>query len=309
MARPTLLMDEADTYFNDNDDLRGVLNSGHSRAGAYVIRTVGEDFEPRRFSTWGAAAIAKIGKMPETLESRSIKVQLKRKRPDETVARFNLANPELVERLSIIRSKAQRWANDNLQALRSADPDVPHFLQNRQEDNWRPMLVAIADRCGGEWPERIRNAAYHLAMSNDNDDAAASVQLLTDIKLIFERSGQGRMTTQVILSELHEMVNRPWPEWKNSKPITDRQVARILNQYGISSKNIRTGYSQQKGYEIADFEDAFIRYLPAADVPASQPGDRQSRVRVRVRHRNANEQARISHESDVDNAWDAGTDE
>jgi hypothetical protein len=30
--RPTLLIDEADTFLRDNDDLRGVLNSGHSRA-------------------------------------------------------------------------------------------------------------------------------------------------------------------------------------------------------------------------------------------------------------------------------------
>ena len=44
--QPTLLIDEADTFLRNSDELRGVLNSGHNRAGAYVIRTVGDDHEP-----------------------------------------------------------------------------------------------------------------------------------------------------------------------------------------------------------------------------------------------------------------------
>lgn len=44
---PTLLIDEADTFLRDSDDLRGVLNSGHCRSGAFVIRTHGKDHEPR----------------------------------------------------------------------------------------------------------------------------------------------------------------------------------------------------------------------------------------------------------------------
>ncbi|MCF6291294.1 MAG: hypothetical protein L3J03_09915, partial [Desulfobacterales bacterium] len=43
---PTLLIDEADTFVQDNDELRGVLNSGHTRETAFVIRTSGDDHEP-----------------------------------------------------------------------------------------------------------------------------------------------------------------------------------------------------------------------------------------------------------------------
>ncbi len=49
-ARPCLIIDEADTFLKDNDELRGVLNSGHGRISASVIRTVGDDHEPRQFS-------------------------------------------------------------------------------------------------------------------------------------------------------------------------------------------------------------------------------------------------------------------
>jgi hypothetical protein len=66
IQHPTLLIDEADTFLSENEELRGILNSGHRRGGS-VIRTVGEDFEPRAFSTYSACAIALIGKLPATL--------------------------------------------------------------------------------------------------------------------------------------------------------------------------------------------------------------------------------------------------
>ena len=75
---PTLLVDEADTFLRDNDDMRGVLNSGHNRHAAWVIRTTGDDHEPCRFRTWAPKAIALIGRLPATLESRAIHIELRR---------------------------------------------------------------------------------------------------------------------------------------------------------------------------------------------------------------------------------------
>ena len=37
-ARPTLLIDEADTFLQANDEMRGILNSGYTRKTAYVVR-------------------------------------------------------------------------------------------------------------------------------------------------------------------------------------------------------------------------------------------------------------------------------
>ena len=45
----------------DNEELRGLLNSGHTRDTAYVIRTQGDNFTPTKFNTWGAKALAGIG--------------------------------------------------------------------------------------------------------------------------------------------------------------------------------------------------------------------------------------------------------
>ena len=84
--RPTLLVDEADTFLGKQDEFRGVLNGGHHRQGR-VLRVVGEDHEPRAFATFSAVAIAMIGKLPDTLSDRSIEIRMRRKRACEVVER------------------------------------------------------------------------------------------------------------------------------------------------------------------------------------------------------------------------------
>ena len=51
-SSPTLLLDEADTYFREDAELRGVVNGSQRRELAHVLRCVGDDHEPRRFKTW-----------------------------------------------------------------------------------------------------------------------------------------------------------------------------------------------------------------------------------------------------------------
>ena len=86
--RPTLLVDEADTFIRNSDELRGVLNSGHRRGMAFVLRTVGDDYAVKTFSTWCPKAMAAIGRLPETLQDRSIVISLRRRAAHETVEGF-----------------------------------------------------------------------------------------------------------------------------------------------------------------------------------------------------------------------------
>ena len=44
--RPALLIDEADTFLQGNDELRGILNSGYDRKTAYVVRVGAGGNEP-----------------------------------------------------------------------------------------------------------------------------------------------------------------------------------------------------------------------------------------------------------------------
>ncbi|MBZ0253684.1 MAG: hypothetical protein K8I02_10125, partial [Candidatus Methylomirabilis sp.] len=86
---PTLLIDEVDTMnLRENDGVRAVLNSGHTREAAFTLRCEGDDHRLRRFSTWAPKVFAGIGRLPDTLEDRSIVVRLRRKLPEERVRRF-----------------------------------------------------------------------------------------------------------------------------------------------------------------------------------------------------------------------------
>ena len=92
-VQPTIILDEAETFIRDDEQLRGLINSGHRRSLAFVIRTVevGGDFEPRRFSTWCPMAIAGIGGLHGTIEDRSVIVELQRKLSGQKVARLDEA--------------------------------------------------------------------------------------------------------------------------------------------------------------------------------------------------------------------------
>ncbi len=252
--RPTLLIDEADTFLRESDELRGVLNSGHTRETACVIRTVGDDHEPRAFSTWAPKAIALIGKLHPTLHDRAIEIRLARKLPGDQVERLR---PDLFDG-EAVRRRCAKWANDNLAALKQADPQVPPGLNDRAADNWRPLLT-IADAAGDSWPSQALEIIDALAAQEGEEDTAG-VLLLEDLRALFASRGE-RILSADLADALSAMEHRPWPEWHHNKPITPRQIARLLRPFGIQPKTIRAADERAKGYEAEQFSDAFSRYL------------------------------------------------
>jgi putative DNA primase/helicase len=254
MQRPTLLIDEADTFLSENEELRGILNSGY-RQGGFVIRTVGEDFEPRAFSTFSACAIALIGKLPATLTDRSVPIGLRRRRPGEAIEAFRFDRTGSLDRIA---RQAARWATDNVDPVRLGDPEMPPGLFNRAADNWRPLL-AIADAAGRDWPARARRAAQS-STATGHDDQSVGVVLLTDIRAIFRERGADRLPSAELVETLIKSEGRPWAEWKAGKAITVNGLARLLAPFAIIPSTIRVEGATPKGYKLAQFEDAFSRY-------------------------------------------------
>src|SRR5258708_3702871 len=162
--------------------MRGILNSGHTKAAAHVIRNVevNGEYKPRRFSTWAPKAIATIRTLADTLEDRAIVVQLQRKPKAATVARLRKRDSE---EFAILRRQAARWAHDNFSSLTDPEPGIPEVLNDRAADNWRPLL-AIADLAGGAWPKRARDAACILS-GEGHDSTSVNVELLVDIQVAF----------------------------------------------------------------------------------------------------------------------------
>lgn len=258
---PTLLVDEADTVLHDKEELRGIFNSSHTRHAAYVVRTVGDNHEPRRFSTWSAKAVALIGRLPDTLADRSIIVQMHRRAQGEHVERLRLDRPGVFEEL---RRRAATWATAHLDALSGADPATPGELNDRAADNWRPLL-AIANAAGAEWPERARRAALTLSgLAADGEEGIREL-LLVDIRDAFRDRDDTAIFTEDLLGYLCGREDRPWREWKAGRQLSAVQLARLLKPFGVRPGPLRDGPRTGKGYELRDFADAFNRYLPLSD--------------------------------------------
>ena len=62
------------------------------------------------------------------------------------------------------------------------------------------------------------------------------------------------------------MEDRPWPEYRKGKPITPRQLAKLLAPFGISPGTVRTESGTPKGYIRAKLEGFFKRYAPTPPV-------------------------------------------
>jgi putative DNA primase/helicase len=255
--RPTLLIDEGDTFLRDNEELRGVLNSGHRRGGS-VLRTTGDDHEPRSFATYAACVIALIGHLPGTLSDRSVTIDLKRRLPSESIEPFRL---DRTAHLDVLARQIARWAQDNAEAVRAADPDMPPGIFNRDADNLRPLL-AIADMVGGEWPERARKAA--LAGREVGEDEGSRLELLLgDIRGIFG-DRLDKIASDTLVEKLIAIDGHPWAEYgRSAKPITQNRLARLLKPLGIAPEQIRFATNDsRKGYGLHHFKEAFERYLP-----------------------------------------------
>ena len=262
--QPTLLIDEADSFLKGNEDLRGILDSGHSRALGFVVRTVGDDHEPRKFSTWCPKIIAAIGRLAPTLVSRSIRIEMQRKRADDRVVSLRA---DRLGHLTPLARQAWRWHLDNGKGLND-DPQLPAALHGRAADNWR-HLIAIADAAGGRWPQAARQAAVALEVGNDSE--AAGVLLLEDISGLFSERETDRLSSAEIVEALAQMETRPWPEWYHGKPVSKRRVASMLKDFKIQPRTIRTEDGRTpKGYVQADFDDALARYSPSQSATPPQ---------------------------------------
>ena len=266
--RPTMLLDEADTWLRSDDaDMRGLINAGEYRRIAVVYRCAPDSHEPQAIPCFAARAIAMIGRPPATIVDRSLVIGLRRKRADESVARMLLDTLDETHRET--RRRWRRWADDHAATIREAaaalaEDAIPAALvSDRARAHWRPLL-AIADAVGGEWPVRARAAA--TALVGEVTDEDVNVDLLHDIHMVFEDAGATFMGSTEMVEKLAKLESRPWGDWRQGKPISTRAVADRLKTFDVFPGSNGTA----RGYHHDGFEDAWSRY------PVSKPSNRQT---------------------------------
>lgn len=277
---PTLLLDESDAAFNGADEqyseaLRGMLNSGfHRRGVSSVCVGQGANIGYKDFSVFGPKCIAGIGRLPSTVESRSIPIALRRRMKSELLKKWR--DREGWEEGTAIRDRIAAAMANKLDALKSARPKMPDGLSDRAEDVLEP-LFSIADLAGEDWPTAVREAALtlmgHVARARREADLNLPLELLTDIQQIFIALGEpDALRTKTLIDRLVELDDRPWAAFgRSEKPITGHRLSRLLKSFGIQpAGTLRDGEETFKGYRSVVFADAFARYV---DVKASHRHD------------------------------------
>jgi hypothetical protein len=262
---PTLLVDEADTLWGTrkqadaNEDLRGLLNAGHQR-NRPMLRWDVTSRTAEQLDTFAMALLAAIGELPDTIMDRAVVVRMRRRAPGEQVDPYRTRRD--APPLHDLRDCLATWTRAHLRELQQAAPAMP--VEDRAADTWEP-LIAIADLAGGDWPARARDAAATMtqAEAQQEEDTAASVRLLSDLRHIFQAADAEALYTSTLLEGLHRLEDAPWADWYGHL-LTTRELAKLLRPYQVESKNVRergTG-APRKGYVRADLQDAWARYVP-----------------------------------------------
>lgn len=255
---PTLILDEADVVFGGKreregaEDLRGILNAGHSRGWPY-LRWDPKSRSREECPTFAMAALGGIGEFPDTIRDRGIVANMRRRAAGEAVSAWRTRRA--VPRLRDLRGRLNDAVRPRLEELAAAEPDLP--VEDRAADVWEP-LVAIADAAGGTWPERARAACRNLSGLEEPEDATAGERLLADLGEVW-RDEEPTLPTAEILSRLQTLDEAPWADWYGG-PLPARGLAKLLKPYGIRSRNLKIGASVAKGYVRSDLEDAWSRY-------------------------------------------------
>ena len=263
-VRPTLLLDEWDTLSDENRQAAlNVLNTGFKWNGVYTI-CVGDDHEDRDFHTFCPKAIFGLSekKLPDTTRSRCFLLTLQKKLPSEVVDKLTRKFDG-----SILRRKCLRCANDHREKLKRAEPVMPPGLSAREEDISEPML-AIADACGGEWPDLMQRCVVHFFEAVQAEDGSIGVELLKDFRVAFDASD--RLSSEAAKEYLNGLGDRPWSGWNEGKGITKPQVVAKLRPYKIHPRDIWLNGKTVKGYFREQFEEAFRRYLVPAPAPVRE---------------------------------------
>lgn len=267
---PTIFLDEMDAQLAGNKEyaevIRGILNVGFERGGKFY-KCDGKSHELREFNAYCPKCFAGIGQLPDTVASRSIRIEMRRKLPGESVEPFR--RRAVQEAAAPIKAELEAWgARGAAGQLETIRPGSIARLNDRQNDIAEPLLC-IAQLAGDGWLQRLTDALQAVFKAASVEDGSIGVTLLSDIRAVFDERKTDTVSSKMMTECLWEIEGRPWAEWSHGKGSSANNLARQLKGFGIYPLKIRFGDGTAQGYRRGDFEDAWSRYCP---LPIAQTG-------------------------------------
>ena len=153
-------------------------------------------------------------------------------------------------------------------------PPMPVGIERRASDNVRPLL-AVADVCGGNWPQRAREAI--VALINEMAAEAPEVIIVRHGLMLFNQFETDWLEVGRFNKELHRLSapEFDWTQYRgasgldmNHRPISIREQGRLLDAAGIRSHPMwppgvrfsqRQRGSCRRVYRRVEFEAALRR--------------------------------------------------
>lgn len=305
-TRPTLLIDEADTLLQGNDELRGILNSGYTRKTAYVVRVANQ---LTHFSLRGPAGGALPARQKE-------EVDVLARRTDGTDREEALADAEagtvsegatrlvrfscwcpkvmaaigrlpdtLADRCIVVRMQ-RKTTGEECERLKNLEAaplrrQCARFVQDHAAEigGARPEIPAsLNDRAGDIWEPLLALAdlaggawpekARQAAagLTGNAQENSPIGALLLDIMVMFIREHADRLHSRKLVEGLNRAGDRPWLELRRGKEINESWLAQQLRPYAVRPKTMWIGELAAKGYMQEDFGEVFRRYIPRVEV-------------------------------------------
>lgn len=264
---PTLLLDEVEALRSRKPSesaqtILSILNAGHRKGGSVprcelVKQGDSQKWVVVKYPVHGFKAFAAIGRLPDTLADRCVRIPMQRKTDVQVVGRFLRARA-LVEAAPIHDCLAA-WAESRREdvANKYADIEDLPFLGDREVDLWMPLFAV----CKLAAPSRV-NELMKCALTLCGDKAADDVddsqvlKLLSDVRNVWP-ADRLPIATESLLKALQGVSDSPW---ETLNPIA---LAKMLRPFGPQPRTVRTGDGTAKGYQYRDFVEVFSRYLPS----------------------------------------------
>jgi hypothetical protein len=244
---------------SDNNAVISCLINGFRASNRYLYQH--ERSSVREFSVFCPKAFAGVAPLPRALAQRCIPVDLKRKLSSEKVEDFDLRFIRVTAQPLLDWLKA--WSALNLDVLQG---HARHYAMTPSErfnvyeaEFVRPLLV-LAHLVEGKWLDNLHASLQWLKLRSATDTAPEGIQLLTDLRRIFdERKNPAFIPSLQLVEELKLFEHRPWATWKGSLP---HKIGRLLRPFGIRSTYQHTGDNSRyiKVYLQEDLKEAWERY-------------------------------------------------
>jgi len=273
-----LLWDEVENLGKNKDknDLISILNTSYREDGK-IARCEGKDYKVKFYSAYRPVALAGIRNLPDTVEDRSLKVELLRKKRDEKVKKLQINR--IKNELEKLRDDLHIFALEHANLIREAYDDfddslIPDRVDDRLRDAFEVMMSVAA---GVEYRDPdfnlipvLKTAAKSLSgIRKSDEDEISFIRAVNILKSKLDSSGDDCLI--LTSKEAVEMFNKGGIEWVSES----KHASSILRNLGFRSGSHRPGDDVIRAYKITKekIDDLDLRY---GNVPYSEEKSEQS---------------------------------